>query len=308
MEGDCTIGSSQHSRGSAASYEVVMGGNFAYPFGSTKQYFENDYLSIANMEGTFTTSNISSGATFTFKADPEYAKVFSEGSIELVTLGNNHGNDYLEQGKLDTQASLDAEGIFWAADDGWVIYQRDNGIKIGVYSKLYPVADQVIAGIEALKAEGCELIIAGLHWGLEGKYRATYDQEYIGRAAIDAGAHIVYGSHPHVLQRTEEYNGGYIIYSLGNFTFGGNTNPRDKDSAIAQVTVMRDIDGSISLTELKLIPCRLSGSETWNDYQPVPYEEGTAEYERAMSKLLGSYTGADLSIDYSAFHTNDSEG
>jgi len=308
MVGDCTVGSSQHHKGASFSYEGVMAGDFSYPFAKTKEYFENDYLSLANMEGCFTTNVYNNGGTFVFKSDPEYAKVFSEGGIDMAVLGNNHANDFLEQGRLDTQAALDAEGIAWAGEDGICVYQREDGIRVGVYSKLYPQAHQVVAGVERLKEEGCELIIAALHWGLEGQYRPTYDQEAVGRAAIDAGAHIIYGCHPHVLQRTEEYNGGYIIYSLGNFTFGGNTNPRDKDSAIAQVTVMRDIDGSISLTELKLIPCRLSGSETWNDYQPVPYEEGTAEYERAMSKLLGSYTGADLSIDYSAFHTNDSEG
>ncbi len=303
MVGDCTLASSQHHKGASFSFESVMGGDFAYPFAKTKQYFEDDYLSIANMEGTFTTSGASNGGTFVFKSDPEYAKIFTEGSIEMAVLGNNHSNDFLAQGQADTQAALDAEGIYWAADNDWVIYERPDGLKVGVYSKLYPLAEQVVAGVEALKAEGCELIIAALHWGLEGTYRATWDQENVGHAAIDAGAHIVYGSHPHVLQRTEEYGGGYILYSLGNFSFGGNTNPRDKDSAIARVTVMRDTDGSISLTGLELIPCRLSGSESYNDYQPVPYEEGSAEYERAMSKLLGTFTGPDLNIDYSAFHT-----
>ncbi|MBE7016599.1 MAG: CapA family protein [Ruminococcaceae bacterium] len=303
MVGDCTLASSQHHKGTSVAFESFVNGDFSYPFAKTKQYFEDDYLSIANMEGCFTTATTSSGATFVFKSDPEYAKIFTEGSIEMVVLGNNHSGDFLNQGRLDTQAALDAEGIYWAEDNGCRIYEQPGGLKVGVYSKLYPNAPEVIAGIEKLKSEGCELIIAGLHWGLEGKYRPTADQENVGRAAIDAGAHIVYGSHPHVLQRTENYKGGIILYSLGNYSFGGNTNPRDKDTAIARVSVKRDIDGTISIDSLELIPCRLSGSQNYNDYQPVPYEEGSAEYDRIMSKLDGSFTGPDLTIDYSAFHT-----
>ena len=70
-----------------------------------------------------------------------------------------------------------------------------------------------------------------MHWGLEGSYRVTESQKQLGRAAIDAGADIVYGSHPHVLQQIDEYNGGYIVNSLGNWSFGGNTAPRDRDAA-----------------------------------------------------------------------------
>lgn len=307
MVGDCTLASSQHHKGTSLAFETVVGTDYVYPFAATLDYFENDYLSIANLEGAFTTAEASNGGTFVFKSDPEYANVLVQGSIELVVLGNNHAGDFLEQERRDTMAALDAVGVSYADEDGWYIYQRDDGIKVGVYSKLYPTSAQVTAGISALKQAGAELIIAALHWGLEGTYRATGDQENVGHAAIDAGAHIVYGCHPHVLQRTEEYGGGYIFYSLGNWSFGGNTAPRDRDTAIAQVTVVRDIDGSIYLDGYTLIPCKLSGTDAYNDYQPVPYEEGSEEYLRAMSKLDGSFTGPDLTIDYSAFHDKEEE-
>ncbi|MBE6997002.1 MAG: CapA family protein, partial [Ruminococcaceae bacterium] len=108
--------------------------------------------------------------------------------------------------------------------------------------------------------------------------------------------------HPHVLQRAEAVGEGWILYSMGNWSFGGNTAPRDRDTAIAQITVRRDPDGSLHLAPPQFIPCKLSGSDGVNDYQPTPYEPDTPEYERAMGKLDGSWTGADLSIDYSAFH------
>ena len=144
-----------------------------------------------------------------------------------------------------------------------------------------------------------------MHWGLEGSYRVTESQKQLGRAAIDAGADIVYGSHPHVLQQIDEYNGGYIVNSLGNWSFGGNTAPRDRDTAIVQFTVKRDVDGSVSVEGWEAIPCCLSSTPGVNDYRPEPYAEGSEEYERTMSKLLGSFTGPDLVVDYSDYHKDE---
>lgn len=305
--GDCTIASSQHHKGSAYAYETVVGTDYAFPFAGTAEYFETDYLSLANMEGTFTTAQTSSGATFTFKSDPEYAQVFAQGGIDLVLLGNNHSLDYGRQGREDTKAALDAAGVCYADEDDWYIYQNGDGLKVGVYSKLYPTAQNVIDGVTALKDAGAEFIIAGLHWGIEGSYRVTADQTAVGHAAIDAGADIVYGSHPHVLQKTEEYGGGYIFYSLGNWSFGGNTAPRDRDTAIIRATVIRDVDGSVSIGGVEYIPCELSSAQGYNNYQPHPYEPDSEEYQRAMSKLDGSFNGPDLTIDYSAFHDDEGE-
>lgn len=96
----------------------------------------------------------------------------------------------------------------------------------------------------------------------------------------------------------EAYNGGYIFYSLGNFSFGGNTAPRDVDTAIAQVTVKKDGD-SWAVDGYDLIPCRLSSTDSKNDYRPRPYKEDEEGYARALSKLDSSWTGSDLSVDYS---------
>ena len=97
----------------------------------------------------------------------------------------------------------------------------------------------------------------------------------------------------------EEYKGHYIYYSMGNWTFGGNTNPRDKDTFILRLTVERASDGTMSIVEREHIPCASSGEVNGNNYQPVPYEEGSEEYERTLSKLDGTFTGQNLSIGYS---------
>ncbi|MBR1496157.1 MAG: CapA family protein, partial [Oscillospiraceae bacterium] len=305
--GDCTIGSSQHQRGSAASFEAVAGTDYAWPFAATREYFEGDYLSMANMEGTFTTAEASNGNTFTFKADPAYAAVFPEGGIEFVTLANNHAGDYLAQGLRDTEAALDAVGVGWAADGGTWLYDAGEGPSVGVYAKLYPSVAEVRAGVASLREQGAEIVVAALHWGLEGVYRPIPDQEAVGRAAIDAGADIVWGCHPHVLQRVEEYGGGVIFYSLGNFSFGGNTAPRDRDTAIGKVTFARGTDGGLTMEGWEAIPCCLSGVPGVNNYQPTPYAPDSEDYARARSKLDGSFTGPDLVVDYSAFHTEQPE-
>ena len=303
--GDCTIASSQHHKGTALAYETIVGDNYAFPFAQTVDFLNDDYLTVGNLECVFTTAEESNGATFVFKADPAYANVLKEGSVELVVLGNNHADDFLAQGHEDTKAALDAAGVCYAADNDWYIYQRNDGLKVGVYSKLYPTPEDVTAGVTAMKDAGAELIVAGLHWGLEGSYQVYDTQVAAGHAAIDAGAHIVYGSHPHVLQRIEEYKGGQIFYSLGNWSFGGNTAPRDRDTAIIQISVTRAFDGTVTLGDVTLIPCELSSAEGYNNYQPHPYEPDSEAYRRAISKLDGSFSGDDLSIDYSAFHKDD---
>jgi len=296
--GDCTLGSSPKFP-SAYSFQNVVGDNYAWPFAATRQYLEDDYLTIANMEGVFTTATEAKEALFTFKADPVYARVFSSGSVELVSLGNNHAGDYLEPGRADTRAALEAEGVLYADENDICLYQQGDGPLVGVYAKLYPTAWQVTEGVRRLREAGAELIVVAAHWGLEGSYRPTLDQLTAGRAAIDAGADIVYGAHPHVLQPVEGYAGGLILYSLGNWSFGGNTAPQDRDTAIVQVRFRRDPDGTLTLDACSAVPCSLSGSAGYNDYQPTPYEPDAPGYARVMRKLNGSFDGEDLTVDYS---------
>ena len=101
------------------------------------------------------------------------------------------------------------------------------------------------------------------------------------------------------------YNNGIIFYSMGNWVFGGNTNPEDKDSAIAQVRFQRDGDGVLRLLDYTLIPCSISSLPDVNDYCPTPYEEGSEEYRRAYAKISGQYDGPNSNIDYSFMHQNE---
>jgi poly-gamma-glutamate synthesis protein (capsule biosynthesis protein) len=181
----------------------------------------------------------------------------------------------------------------------------ESGLVVGIYATWngdWPVAATVAQGVTELKNKGAEVVIVSAHWGDEASYYANANQVAVAHAAIDAGADIIVGHGPHRLQRYEEYNGGVIFYSVSNFVFGGNTNPGDFDTVIAQVMFERSLDGVLSLKEVKALPCSISSKPDINDYCPTLYEKGTTEYDRAMSKVDGTWNGANQKIDYSFMH------
>jgi len=297
--GDCTLACAAAFQGGSSGYDTVIGGDFAYPFAKTLDYFIDDDFTMANLECCLTHSDAAAAKTFTFKTDPAYAKILTEGSVEFVTLANNHVLDFGQEGYADTKAAVEAEGIGYAGRDEWALYETERGLKIGVYAVSFGTAAQIRTGVAALREAGAEFVIAALHFGDEGSYQVNTEQKTQARAAVDAGADFVYGSHAHTLQPCETYKDRYIYYSMGNWTFGGNTNPRDKDTFILRLTVERAVDGTVSVTERQEIPCASSGETSRNNYQPVPYAEDSEGYSRVLSKLDGSFTGANLSIGYS---------
>lgn len=300
--GDCTLASSQYNN----DFEKKMNGDYSYPFKNTVKYFKNDNLTVANLECSFSDKNMTSDGTFYFLAPTSFANILVDGSVEFVTTANNHRHDFAEAGIADTEAALDAVGVNHAGENETYIYDMD-GVKVGFYclfNRLVPTTSLVTKGIESLRAQGAEYIICALHWGVEGSYKVTADQKSVAHAAIDAGANVVYGSHPHVLQPIEEYDGGLILYSMGNWSFGGNTSPRDRDTAIVQLKVIKNPNGTLTTGEYEVIPCCLSSVPSVNDYCPTPYEKDSEEYKRTLTKLDGTWTGKDLNVDYSHYHQN----
>ena len=294
LVGDCTLEGNR--------FQSLCGDDMGYPFENVREYFENDDATIANLECNFSDALLSSGSLFHFKAPTENADMLVSGGIDFVTTANNHIMDYGQRGLDDTVSPLDERGIAYGIDGQSVVFTTESGLKLGIYCGYggFMISEtQIKEAIDKLKADGAEYIICALHWGVEGAYRPNAYQKNLAHAAIDAGADLVYGSHPHVLQPTEEYGGGLILYSLGNFSFGGNSFPRDYDSVIVQLTLCRNADGGVSLEACDYIPCSISGSDENNDFRPTPYKKGSKEFERTMSKLDGSFTGADLEVDYS---------
>ena len=298
MIGDCTLASVSYYQGTAQGYDTVINGDWAYPFSLTAELFADDDLTFANLECSLTDSNNRTDKTFTFKCSPDYANIMVEGNVEFVTLANNHVLDYGQEGYQDTKDALDAVGIGYAGRDEYAVYETESGLRVGVYALSFGTTAQVKEGMAALKALDPDFIIAAMHWGDEGSYTVNSDQITLAHACIDEGADFVYGSHPHTLQPYEQYKGKYIYYSMGNWTFGGNTDPRDNDTFILRLTLEKTPDGEVSVIEREHIPAACSGVEVGNDYRPVLYEEGSEGYKRVISKLDGSFTGQNLTIGY----------
>jgi len=302
--GDCTLGSDpKFSYGGSfhAKYKET-GENPAYFFENVAPIFREDTLSFVNFEGTLTDAEKRAEKTYTFKGPAKYAEILTAGDIEAVSLSNNHTYDFLEEGFQDTKKALEDENIAYAYNEKPLLLsvipgekakeakgeKKDGEIYIGIaaFSVWYDGADvrqNIKSAIDSLREKGADLVFVSCHWGLEGEYYPYEVQKAVGRYAIDAGADGVWGHHPHVVQGIETYKGKEIVYSMGNFCFGGNHNPKDKLCFIYQME-FETVDGKLTENQkTRIIPCRISSVNSHNDYKPTPLE-GT-EKEEALSKI-----------------------
>ena len=298
--GDCTLGSDVKTYGAMYSFIWTIGEDYDFPFRNVAEYFRADDFTMANLESVLADGGRPGSGIFSFRGPVEYTKILTGSSVEAVTIANNHAMDYHQDGYDSTRKALEEAGIAYAERDGSMLYTTDSGLTIGVYAILYMAdMDDLKEEVARLREQGAEIVIGAFHWGVEGAYRPIAEQERVAHEAIDAGIDIIYGSHPHVLQKIEKYGDGIIYYSLGNFSFGGHQWPRDLDSVVLQQRVIRDSDGTVRLGDTTLIPVSITSSAPSNNYQPTPYEEGSEGYNRVLSKLDGSWTGPNLSVDYS---------
>ena len=284
--GDCTLGNSPLHEYTEGGFNNVVKENYDYPFQNVRAFFENDDFTMVNLEGALGEEGYPAGKSFVFRGPSGYINILTGSSVEAVTLANNHSRDYGQKGYNRTIELLEEADIGYVETDKTAIYTTESGLTIGIFGACFNYPADMPGIVAALREEGAEVIIYAVHWGAEGSYDPRPHQIQQAHDAIDAGVDIVYGSHPHVLQEIESYNGGMIYYSVGNFSFGGNQSPPDFDTVVLQQQVIRYHDGTVELGELTAIPCSVSSVEKVNNYQPTPYAEGSEEYERTMGKLF----------------------
>jgi len=313
--GDCTLGTDEtfdYDTSLNAYYENYGADYFLQ---NVKDIFSTDDLTIANFEGTLTDSDEREDKTFAFKAPASYASILTSGSVEAVNTANNHSHDYGEQSFNDTLAALDDAGIVHFGYDETAVMDV-KGIKVGLVG-IYELYDhlereqQLKDNIAKVKADGAQLIVAIFHWGNETETVPDSNQTTLGRIAIDEGADLVCGHHPHVLQGIETYKGRNIVYSLGNFCFGGNSSPSDMDTMIYQQTFTIDADGVKKDNVTNIIPCSISSAayDGYNNYQPTPAEGDEAT--RILGKInersswISTAEGSTFTAKYNS--NNDSQ-
>lgn len=286
--GDCTLGTNQKQEYNDRAFHFYYDKyGDEYFLKNVKSIFEEDDFTIVNLEGTLTNSdNIRASKEWNHKGRPEYVSILTKASVEAVTLGNNHIMDYQEEGVADTIATVDNAGLEYALSGDWGnhfgLYETEQGIKIGFVSvneyydgkRCYQWLED---GLKELRAQGADIVIAATHWGGDKTHEIEDDQKEMGKWCIDQGYDLVLGCHPHVLQGIEEYNGKFIVYSMGNFCYGGNKNPPEKESMIFQTT-FTFVDGVLQpQTAGKVIPCQLSSVTDRNDYSPIVLEGEAAQ-------------------------------
>lgn len=313
--GDCTLGTDEtfdYDTSLNAYYENYGADYFLQ---NVKDIFSTDDLTIANFEGTLTDSDEREDKTFAFKAPASYASILTGGSVEAVNTANNHSHDYGNQSFDDTLAALDDAGIVHFGYDETAVMDV-KGIKVGLVG-IYELYDhlereqQLKDNIAKVKADGAQLIVAIFHWGNETETVPDSNQTTLGRIAIDEGADLVCGHHPHVLQGIETYKGRNIVYSLGNFCFGGNSSPSDMDTMIYQQTFTIDADGVKKDNVTNIIPCSISSAayDGYNNYQPTPAEGDEAT--RILGKInersswISTAEGSTFTAKYNS--NNDSQ-
>ena len=295
--GDCTIGTLHEWQGYQARNNMlyVMGGNMAYPFSGVKEIFENDDFTMVNLEGALTNETAPKGKDYRFRAAPEYAAVLTEGSVEAVTLANNHSGDYGEAGLAETRAALENEGVLWSDETYPIITTLGDDLKVGIITfncveidiwvgDVDRYMERIAPMFDKCAEENCDVILAYIHWGWE--YRTHPDDWMVELAhrVADLGCTMVIGSHAHILQPYEDYGGVPIYYSLANFAFGGHSGPDDMDTVIVRQSIIKGSEG-VRLGETELIPCSISSSVGYNDFRPVPYAEDSEAWHRVLRKM-----------------------
>lgn len=209
-----------------------------YPFASTSDFIREADIAFGNLETTITEGEEVPPFTMSFRADSASAAALRDAGFDVLSLANNHMSDFGETGVIDTLRYLDSVDIAHAGagrdavEAGRPAFIEANGIRFAFLAYTYTASEagEGRAGTAFMRTERmreavqaakqrADFVIVSMHAGDEYVPLPNDQQKTFARAAIDAGAELVIGHHPHVVQTMEQYRGKYIFYSLGNFIF-----------------------------------------------------------------------------------------
>lgn len=298
--GDCTLGKMQDHGYENSFYWYYDKNGADYFFKGVKDVFEKDDFTLINLECVLSKETEHLEKEYCLKGEPEYTSIMTGSSVEACSLGNNHSMDYGYQSLIDTQENLDKAGIVYGYNTHVGVYTTKDGMRVGIVSssllsQSIEVENYQKDGIRQLQEQGVELIIACCHWGIEREYYPDDYQKRMAHELIDCGADLVVGNHPHVLQGIELYNNKVICYSLGNFCFGGNRDPADKNTMMYQQTFTY-VNGVLqAAVDAQIIPCTLSSAATYNDFQPTIV---AGEKKQDIIDKVNTYSAAYSNIKF----------
>ena len=296
--GDCTLGTTEKGKGSGHSItRTIRQHGYAYPMSELLELTAGDDITIANLEGVLTDRQLEKvEKTFNFSGPSAYAAILTEGSVECVSLANNHSYDYGAEGLLDTKSALKQSAVSWFDETHMCVWESDEGLMIGFVGVAFQLtgkrSTEFARQVRILQDLGCSAVVVVMHAGEEYESTPTQAQKSIARQAAELGATLVIGHHPHIIQGYDLLGTMPVVYSLGNCVFGGNIRPKDRDALTVQVD-MRFAESELEAMELRFYPILFTGRGDYNTYRPVFKSDTGAE--NALKKMEAS-TGMALEV------------
>ncbi len=245
----------------AVGKKMEGAGDFSFPFLKIADFLKSVDLVFGNLETPISSGGKNQGSVYSFRSNPRVVEGLSFSNFGVLSLANNHIWDYGTEALLDTLKILKENNIFpvgvgedFEKANALVIKEVKNA-KIGflAFTDLYPSSleagnnypgisnfnlDRIIGHISDIKASNAvDLLFISLHWGEEYREVAGEKQKEIAKKLIDAGADVVVGHHPHVVQEFEEYKNGLIFYSLGNFIFDQNFSKETMSGYLVKIDI-----------------------------------------------------------------------
>jgi len=260
-------------------------GDLSFVFDNVRERLESYDILFGNLEGPVSDKGLNRGSKYSFRMKPEAAEAIAGASFDIVSVANNHIGDWGKKAMADTFSRLlnaDVKIVGGGENEseayGPVIFEK-NGVKIAflAFSQMGKgylevgndsagiaiISDRKVASSTAEAKEQADIVVASFHFGEEYQKTPNEYQKRVVRLAIDNGADIVIGHHPHIVQTVENYKEGWIAYSLGNFVFDQPFSEETMSGALAEVTISNK-----KISDFKLVPVKIN-----KDYQPEIVEE-----------------------------------
>ncbi len=239
--------------------------------------FEADDFTVVNLENVLTDRNLTpkekaTDPAYWFRAPAATTDILTSSGVEAVSLANNHTGDYGTAGYKDTVKAVSAAGLEYGGNDR-TFYLEKNGYRVAVICHGLWSEGQAGTIIQRLRTaeKNSDFQVVFCHGGAEGVHAPEAWRVRASRRLIDNGADLVLGNHPHVLQPREVYKGKEIVYSLGNFCFGGSRSPENR--TIIYQLILQVENGKLVGASSELIPCYVHTGGRVNNYCPAPIED-----------------------------------
>ena len=289
--GDVMLASFKNQTASGNFNDYVNKNEPSYFLQKVKPIFEADDLTLVNLENVLTDKVLperekAQASAYWYFSRTANTKILTESSVEAVSLANNHTGDYGPEGFADTKKAVQAAGLLCGTNDDTFYFEK-NGYWIafichGLWNERQ--ANDIISRIHKAE-ENSDFQIVFCHGGTERIHAPEDWKKSAAHKLVDNGADLVIGGHPHVLQPREVYNGVEIIYSMGNFCYGGNKYPENR-TILYQYTLHIGEDGKLESQSSEIIPCYVYTGNKGNDYCPAVIED-----EAVRQKVLDFMNG-----------------